>query len=257
MRWDAAKYEATHSAQNDAGKELIAMAALTAGDTVLDIGCGTGSLTVELAVLAADGRVVGLDPSAEMLALAEEKIRPAGNITLMHMPAQEMNFSAEFDVVYSNSALQWIQEQEEVMALSFRALKNKGRLALQLPARDFSWELADNIHIAAGAIGMQSAFEKIDSPWRFPLKDEFADLLKGIGFSNVQTFYKDYTLAFAGIDEVLEWSLSAALRPYLELMDENRQERFAYAFAMNFENYRTERGIELAFRRLFALGEKG
>jgi len=256
MRWDAEKYDITHSPQNDAGKDLIAMAAITPGDAVLDIGCGTGTLTMELAGLAANGRVVGLDPSAEMLALAGEKVRFADNITLIHMPAQEMPFSAEFDVVYSNSALQWIHEQEDVMALTFRALKNGGRLAFQLPAKDFSWELTDNIHIAAGAIGMQETFAKIDSPWRFPLKDEFAGLLREAGFSGVQTFYREYTLAFAGIDNVLEWSLSAALRPYLGLMDENKRERFSYAFAMNFENYRTARGIEFGFRRLFALAEK-
>lgn len=256
MRWDAAKYDVTHSPQNDAGKDLIGMAAVKPGDAVLDIGCGTGTLTRELANLAAHGQVVGLDPSAEMLELAKEKTAAADNITLMHMPAQGMPFSAEFDVAYSNSALQWIHEQEEVMALTFRALKNGGRLAVQLPAKDFSWELTENIHIAANAIGMQEAFARIDSPWRFPLKDEFAGILKNAGFSDMQTFYREYTLAFAGIDDVLEWGLSAALQPYLELMDENRRERFSYAFAMNFENYRTPRGIEFGFRRLFGLGEK-
>ena len=134
MRWDAAKYDATHTAQNDAGRDLIAMAAIRDGDTVLDIGCGTGTLTAELAARAAHGKVVGLDPSAEMIAKAAETAAPAGNIRLLTMPAQEMTFSAEFDVVFSNSALQWIQEQEAVMALSYRALKSGGRLAFQLPA---------------------------------------------------------------------------------------------------------------------------
>ncbi|MBI5074267.1 MAG: methyltransferase domain-containing protein [Nitrospirae bacterium] len=256
MRWDAAKYDATHSPQSDVGRDLIAMAKVKADDHVLDIGCGTGTLTLKLARLAAGGKVVGLDPSAEMLEIAGQKAQAAGNITLIRRSAQEMNFSAEFDIAFSNSALQWIPEQEAVMALTYRALKNGGRLALQVPAKDFCWELTDNIHIAAGVVGMQSAFSKMGSPWRFPLKEEFGALLQDAGFSDVQTFYREYKLSFASINDVLDWGESAALRPYLPLMNEEKQERFKYAFAMNFENYRTERGIEFEFRRLFALAEK-
>jgi trans-aconitate 2-methyltransferase len=232
------------------------MAAVKAGDAVLDIGCGTGTLTVKLARLADKGRVVGIDPSAEMLERAKEKVLSADNIALINVPAQKMYFSAEFDIAFSNSALQWIKEQEEVMVLTFRALKNGGRLAMQLPAKDFCWELADNIHSASAAVGMQSGFSKLASPWRFPLKEEFAGLLRDAGFSGVQTFYKDYQLSFESINDVLEWGVSAALRPYLQLMDGKRRERFKYAFAMGFENYRTEKGIEFKFRRLFALAEK-
>ena len=53
-----------------------------------------------------------------------------------------------------------------------------------------------------------------------------------------------------------EWGVSAVLRPYLPLMDEKKRERFKYAFAMGFEDYRTEIGIEFKFRRFFALAEK-
>lgn len=256
MIWDAAKYDATHSPQSDVGRELIGMACVKTDDAVLDIGCGTGTLTMEIARLAARGKVVGLDPSAEMLEMAKQRTLSAGNILLVQMPAQEMHFSAEFDIAFSNSSLQWIKEQEEVMSRTFRALKYGGRLALQLPAKDFCWELMDNIHIAAAAVDMQSKFSRIESPWRFPLKEEFADLLHDVGFAGVKTFYREYTLAFASINDVLQWGTSAALRPYLPLMDEEKQERFKYAFAMGFENYRTEKGIEFMFRRLFAFGEK-
>ena len=57
MRWDAARYDATHSSQNEAGMELMAMAKIRPHDAVLDIGCGTGTLTMELARMAAQGTV--------------------------------------------------------------------------------------------------------------------------------------------------------------------------------------------------------
>lgn len=79
MRWDAERYDLTHAPQIDAGMELIEMASVRAEDSILDIGCGTGKLTLELALLAHKGKVVGIDPSAEMFDKAREKALSMSN----------------------------------------------------------------------------------------------------------------------------------------------------------------------------------
>ncbi len=256
MKWDAGMYDATHSPQTDAGRELIEMANVRDDDSILDIGCGTGKLTRELASMARKGRIVAIDPSVEMLERARENALSSDNIALINIPAQRMDFKEEFDLVYSNSALQWIKEQEDVIIRAYSALKPNGRIAIQLPARDFCWELMENINSAISFLGLESRYRKMASPWRFPLKEEFAGFLKDAGFTEVNAFYKNYTLMFESINKVLEWGVSAALRPYLFPLSEKMQEQFKYAFAMGFENYRTEKGIEFGFRRLFAFGEK-
>lgn len=256
MRWDAVQYDSMHSPRTDAGMELISMAGVRAEDCVLDIGCGTGRLTCELARLADRGVVVGIDPSPEMLNKAKERASSTGNVFLMKIPAQEMGFVNEFDLAYSNSALQWVKEQEDVIARTHRALRPGGGVAFQLPAKDFCWALTDSIYSAINALGLGSKYEKMEPPWRFPLKEEIAGLLRDTGFSKVETFYKDYTFVFGSINDVLGWGVSAALRPYLAPLPPRKQERFKYAFAMGFENYRTGEGIEFGFRRLFALAEK-
>jgi trans-aconitate methyltransferase len=256
MKWDAGMYDATHSPQTDAGRELIEMANVRDDDSILDIGCGTGKLTCELAGMAHKGKVVGIDPSIEMLEKARERALSSGNIALINIPAQRMDFREEFDLVYSNSALQWIKEQEDVAVLLYRALKKGGRIAVQLPAKDFCWELMENINSAISFLGLESKYRNMAAPWRFPLKEEFAGFLKDAGFTKVNAFYKNYTLMFESINDVLEWGVSASLKPYLSLLDKKKQERFKYAFAMGFENYRNEKGIEFSFRRLFAFAEK-
>jgi|GEM_PF-2000506 len=256
MRWDAERYDSAHSPQIDVGRELIKMAAVRAEDSILDIGCGTGKLTCELAGLAHKGKVVGIDPSFEMLQKARKAASVHENIFLLQIPVQRINFKNEFNLIYSNSAFQWIKEQEDAMGRAYNALMPDGRFALQMPAKDFCWALMDNIYSAIAALGLESKFKNMESPWRFPLKEEVAGFLKDAGFVKVNAFYKDYTLMFESINEVLEWGVSAALRPYLFPLSEKMQEQFKYAFAMGFENYRTERGIEFDFRRLFALAEK-
>jgi trans-aconitate 2-methyltransferase len=256
MRWDADKYDTVKAPQADAGRELIAMAKVREQDSILDIGCGTGTLTSELARLAHKGKVIGIDPSIEMFDRAKAKCSPFPNISLYNIPAQALEFQEEIDLVFSNSTFQWIKEQEDVMVRVYRALRPDGRITVQMPAKDFCWTMTENIHSTIVALGLEKKYSKMASPWYFPLKEETNRFLKDAGFRNINVFYKDYALLFESVNEVLAWGVSAALRPYLAPLPEKKQERFKYAFAMGFENYRTERGIEFNFRRLFAFGEK-
>lgn len=256
MKWDAELYDSTHGPQCDAGMELIHMASVRASDHVLDIGCGTGTLTRELARKASSGMVMGIDPSREMFRLVRKSTLSCVNIALLNMAAEEMDFREEFDLVFSNSVFQWIKDQEGVVGKSFLALRDGGRLAVQMPAGDFCRALTDNIKGAISMLGLEREFRDIESPWRFPVKREMAGFMNNAGFRKVKVFYKNYMVAFESVNEVLAWSVSAGLRPYLARLPEKRQERFKYAFAMVFEHCRTDRGIEFGFRRLFALGEK-
>jgi trans-aconitate 2-methyltransferase len=256
MRWDADIYDAVNAPQADAGRELIAMAKVREQDSILDIGCGTGTLTAELARLAHRGKVVGIDPSIEMFDRAKNKCSSFSNILLYNMPAQALHFQKEFDLVFSNSTFQWIKEQEDIMVRVYKALRPDGRFAVQMPAKDFCWAMTENIHSAIITLGLEKKFSRMASPWQFPLKEKMVRFLKDAGFRNVDVFYKDYTLLFQSVDEVLAWGISAALRPYLAPLPERKQERFKYTFAMGFENYRTKKGIEFNFRRLFAFAEK-
>ncbi len=256
MRWDAEKYDAVRAPQIDAGRKLIAMAKVRDTDSILDIGCGTGKLTIELANLASRGRVIGIDPSKEMLERAKKTSAGINNISLVQVAAQSLNFSNTFDLAFSNSAFQWVKEQKKVIELVYRSLKKGGRIAFQLPAKDFCREFFDYARNAIILLGFEQFYAEWQSPWYFPTKGKYEALLKDIGFSNIIVFCKDYTITFSSINEVLDWWASAGLRPYLAVLPEREQEYFKYAFAMNFEKNRTEKGIEFDFRRLFAFANK-
>ncbi len=257
MKRSAGAFDAVRASRTEAGMELIAMAAVRSDDSILDIGCGAGSLTLELARQACNGVVVGIDPSAEMLDRARKRTHGAENIALLKMAAEEMRFASEFDLVYSNSSLHWIREQGAVIARAHKALRPGGRIAVQLPAKDFCWPVMETINSAVTALGLEPKFRDMPSPWRFPLKSELEEHLDAAGFSGAGISYRECTMLFRSINEVLEWGMSAPLRPYLARLSPNMRERFAYAFAMGFENYRTEKGIELSFKRLFAFAKKG
>ena len=84
---------------------LLARSRVAAGESVLEIGCGTGATTVPLAeAVGLDGRVVGVDLSEPMLEGARKRVAESrlGNITLLHADAQVHRFAPdEFDLVTS------------------------------------------------------------------------------------------------------------------------------------------------------------
>ncbi|HEX8949672.1 MAG TPA: methyltransferase domain-containing protein [Dissulfurispiraceae bacterium] len=256
MRWDAEKYDSAKAPQVDAGRELLDMARICETDYVLDIGCGTGNLTVEVAHRATKGGVVGIDPSEEMLEKARKVSAAEENVRLMRASAQSMSFINTFDLAFSNSALQWVREQGDALRLVHKALKEGGRIAFQLPAKNFCREFFDYSGNAIALLGFERFFLSWEQPWFLPTREEYEGLLRAAGFGGMEVFYRDYNLVFGCVDEVIEWWASAGMRPYLAAMPEKEQEYFKYAVAMDFEHNRTDRGIEFGFRRLFALAGK-
>lgn len=256
MRWDAEKYDSAKSPQTDAGRELIEMAKVKEDDSILDLGCGTGKLTIELAKLARKGKVIGIDPSSEMLDRAREKTSSMTNVSLLNIPAQDLDFNEEFNLVFSNSAFQWIKEQKDVIMRVFRALKPCGKITAQMPAKDFCWAMTQNIHSAICALGLEKKYNKMDSPWRFPLKEDMRGFLKDAGFVNINVFCKDYTLLFENVNDVIGWGVSAGLRPFLAPLSKKKQERFNYAFAMGFEKKEGSSSISGGFLHLRRNNEK-
>lgn len=256
MKWNAEKYDSVKAPQVDAGKDLLGMALIRDTDSVLDIGCGTGKLTAELARLAPKGHVVGIDPSHEMLQKARAVSSGIDNLRFIRTGAESMDFVDRFDFAFSNSALQWVKEQAEATRRAYRALKRGGQIAFQLPARDFCAEFFKYSSNAIALLGYERFFLRWEVPWFLPTREEYQALLELAGFRSIEVSYRDYRIVFGSIGEILDWWSSAGLRPYLLALPEKEKEYFKYAVGMQYEQNRTMHGIEFDFRRLFAFAVK-
>jgi trans-aconitate methyltransferase len=85
------------------------MLAPSAGEHILDLGCGDGVLTEKIA--AAGATAIAVDAGPDMVAAAR-----ARGIDARVIDGQKLAFTGEFDAVFSNAALHWMRNQEAVLA---------------------------------------------------------------------------------------------------------------------------------------------
>src|SRR5690348_2649956 len=125
-QWNAAQYDAKHAFVYEKAKGLVELLAPQAGERILDLGCGTGALTAEIAERGVE--VLGVDQSEEMISQARRKF-PALKFEVVD--ARELHFNAEFNAVFSNAVLHWIPQAEQVISGVAHALKSSGRFVAE------------------------------------------------------------------------------------------------------------------------------
>jgi trans-aconitate methyltransferase len=105
VQWNARDYAAHSQGQYRWGIGVVERLALNGTEWVLDIGCGDGKLTVELARQVAQGRVLGVDNAADMILFARSTHMPqVPNVDFMLADAQTLHLAPDFDLAFSNSS---------------------------------------------------------------------------------------------------------------------------------------------------------
>ncbi len=170
--WNAAEYAANGRFVADLAGEVFRMLAPRAGERILDLGCGDGALTAQIAAAGAD--VVGCDADPSMLQGAAALGLQTAAADMRSLP-----FHDEFDAVFSNAALHWVREQDAVLGGISRALRPGGR---------FVAEMGGLGNIAAIRTALQATLSRygIDAETAgasfYPSADEYRSLLESNGF---------------------------------------------------------------------------
>jgi trans-aconitate methyltransferase len=182
-QWNAAEYDAKHAFVYEKAKGLVALLAPKSGEQILDLGCGTGALTAEIAAKGAG--VLGVDHSEEMITRARKKF-PALRFEVLdarELRARLYNVGdaneTGFDAVFSNAVLHWIPEADEVIAGVADALKPGGRFVAEFGGKGNIQKLVAGLHRAFAALGLREPDGV--SPWFYPSVAEYAGLLERHG----------------------------------------------------------------------------
>jgi trans-aconitate methyltransferase len=175
-QWNPELYDSRHAFVWERGAELISLLQPSNGETILDLGCGTGHLASRIA--ASGAGVVGIDSSQEMVEGARKNY-PALRFVLAD--ARNFELKQPFDAVFSNAALHWVNEPERVLDRVWNALKRGGRFVAELGGKGNVQKLVEAFHRSLEKIGC--AFAEHENPWYFPSIGEYSMLLEKQGFN--------------------------------------------------------------------------
>jgi len=175
MNWNSDLYNQKHAFVYQYGEGLLELLNPQPNERILDLGCGSGELTQQIAERGA--QVVGIDSSAEMLAKARAQF-PA--LELYPMDATDFSFPEPFDAIFSNAVLHWVPDYEAVIRQMAKALKPGGRLVVEFGGKN-------NVALIVDAVARQLKERGYSfTPfWFFPSIGEYTPVLERYGF-NVQ-----------------------------------------------------------------------
>lgn len=171
--WNAEGYVRNAGFVSDLGAGVLDVLAAKPGERILDLGCGEGALTARLAATGA--RVTGVDGSDAFVVAARARGLDAACFDAHAIPYQH-----EFDAVFSNAALHWMLDPQNVLARVHRALRPGGR---------FVAEMGGHGNVAAIRVAISAVLSRrgIDararSPWYFPTAAEYRARLEAAGFT--------------------------------------------------------------------------
>jgi trans-aconitate 2-methyltransferase len=112
--------------------DFLKQCTFAGNESILDVGCGDGKITKEIAALTPHGNVLGLDYSESMIAFAKSNY-PSGNLQFQLGDAAVMPNLEEFDIVFSFCALHWMPDQPTVLNNIYRSMKPGGRFLAVIP----------------------------------------------------------------------------------------------------------------------------
>jgi trans-aconitate methyltransferase len=225
--WNAADYAANSAAQQIWACELIAQLHPRGDERILDVGCGDGKVTAELARAVPKGSVTGIDASPEMIRFAR-KIFPQGkhpNLEFQVMDARKVHLAPRFDIVFSSSVLHWVDNHPAFLRGAAACLRSGGRLVVSCGGKGNAQDVFVALRPKMRLKQWCKFFRKMPKPYFFHSPAEYEKWLPRFGFKTQSVRLSPKDAVYPGRERFAAWFRTTWL-PYTQRVPEGLREEF-------------------------------
>ncbi|MCP4267650.1 MAG: methyltransferase domain-containing protein [Candidatus Brocadiaceae bacterium] len=222
--FDGKKYEKASIFQQEWGNKIISELNLKGNEDVLDLGCGSGLLTANLARLVPNGNVIGVDASEGMMEAAKERER--NNLKFLLMDLNEFSLNHQFDFIFSSATLHWIKNHKRLWINIHKILKPNGFLRFNFAADGNCSHFFKAIKEVIVFEEYRKYFYGFQWPWYTPSLDEYKNILMNFAFSELNVWEENTDRFFSDREAVIRWVDQPNIVPFLEYIPNGKKELF-------------------------------
>jgi trans-aconitate methyltransferase len=221
--WDAARYHRLSDPQLAWGRRVLDRLDPRSGDRILDLGCGTGRLTKEIA-LRTGSLVVGLDLSATMMDEARQD--RSQRTVFVRADGAALPFVAAFDAVYSAATFHWILDHDQLFGSVHQALRPGGRLLAQCGGGPNLDRLLDRTHALMALAPFREHVAGWSDPWTFAWPDETRARLERAGFDRIETSLEESPTTLPSADAFADFIACVCVRHHVDALPPGLRQAF-------------------------------
>ena len=252
LEFDPDFYDLKSEIQFKLGLKTLKELNVKDGETILDVGCGTGRLTFEIAKENLSGMVIGLDINPKMIKKANDNLQKSGlkNIKFITTGILQYQPDIQFDAVFSNSTLHWIKKTRDLYQKIYSILLPGGRLVAQIPTTGGYSQLATYFMQPIQPLNLSTYFKN----WEYPIKlvnpNTLKRILTSIGYNDIKVWVEKREVKHKTPEDLLDFLRSAALVPMLSQLPPEKQKLYLNSLLTFFKS-KENLNLHITMERLF------
>lgn len=252
MAWNPDVYNNFKEQRYEPFYDLLSLVKQRPDLKVIDLGCGTGELTRKLTDHLPGARVLGIDSSAEML-------RDAGAFSNENLSfecigiKEKMQTSEKYDLIFSNAALQWIDEHETLFPDIISCLRPGGQLLVQVPSNHEHFT-----HRTLKKLASEAPFQTAFKGWSRGVSvlsiDHYSRILFENGGKEMTVYEKVYPHVLKDANAIYDWTSGTAMLPYVEKLEGSLSADFIKEYRRRLQEEYPQQPVFYPFKRTLLSG---